>query len=233
MALETVALLIGSYLLGAVPAAWIAARLARGIDIRRYGSGNAGASNLWQSASRWAAIPVIVWDFGKGWLAVSLAQEFGLDLYAQAAAGAAVVAGHNWPVFLRFNGGRGILTSLAVVIAVPVVNGWFPWEGVVAFLSAAAAMLLFHAAPVGVIAGIAAMPVIGWARGEPLAMILAFAAIFVIAVIRRLTAPLTSLSGTVSTGRLLLNRLLLDRDIADREAWLARRPIGGGGAGQA
>jgi len=226
MATGFILLLAAAYLVGSIPAAWIAARLSRGIDIRRYGSGNVGASNLWQSTSKWTAIPVIAWDFGKGWLAVWAAQQLGLGLYAQTAAGAAVVIGHNWPVFLRFNGGRGILTSLAVVVAIPAINGWFPWEGIAALGSAALALFLFHAAPIGVIVGIAAMPFIGWARGEPPEMILAFAAIFAVAVIRRLTAPRTSLTATVTTGRLLLNRLLYDRDIADRQAWLKRQPPG-------
>jgi glycerol-3-phosphate acyltransferase PlsY len=112
VSIEFVLLLLGAYLLGSVPAAYLAARWSRGIDIRQYGSGNIGVSNLWRSTSKWLAMPVIIFDFGKGMLLVWIAQLLGLGIDQQVAIGLAAIIGHNWPVFLRFSGGRGLLTTL-------------------------------------------------------------------------------------------------------------------------
>jgi glycerol-3-phosphate acyltransferase PlsY len=229
MAAELILLLVGAYLLGAVPAAWVVARLARGIDIRQYGSGNSGVSNLWQSTSKWLALPVILFDFLKGGVAIWAAQRLGLGVGAQAAVGIAAVVGHNWPVFLHWSGGRGMLTLLGVVFAVSALNGMFPWEAVVA-LSIAALGTVLRNAPLGVLFAVLSILLVSWARGAPLAVTLVYGAGFVITVVRRLTAPRSSLTASVTTRRLLLNRLLLDRDITDRQAWLERRPRADGEA---
>ncbi|GAH54098.1 unnamed protein product, partial [marine sediment metagenome] len=115
MAIEFGLLTLGAYLLGSVPAAYLAARWFRGIDIRQYGDGNVGASNLLRLTSKRIAIPVVIFDLGKGALMVWMAQLLGLDTTQQVTVGLAAVIGHNWPVFLRFNGGRGIFTSLGVI----------------------------------------------------------------------------------------------------------------------
>ena len=109
-------LCIGAYLLGSIPAAYIVAKRARGIDLQKYGSGNVGFSNLAASTSKWLAVPVFIFDLGKGALAVFAAVWVGLPLPLQAVVGLFAVAGHNWPVFLKFNGGRGILTSVGVAL---------------------------------------------------------------------------------------------------------------------
>jgi len=103
--LKFIALLLGAYLLGSVPGAYLAARWSRGIDIRRFGSGNVGMSNLWRAAPAWVSVPVILLDGLKGAGPIWLAQALGLSLWAQAAVGLAAVAGNNWPLFLGFNGG--------------------------------------------------------------------------------------------------------------------------------
>jgi glycerol-3-phosphate acyltransferase PlsY len=113
-------LIIAAYLLGSVPAAYLAARWTRGIDIRKHGSGNVGASNLLRLNARWLAVAVTIFDLGKGALMVWAAQLVGMGTVQQVAVGMAAIIGHNWPVFLRFSGGRGILTTLGVIaILVP------------------------------------------------------------------------------------------------------------------
>ena len=120
MVIELVLLILGAYLLGSVPAAYLVAKWSRGIDLRQYGSGSVGASNVVAVASRWWSIPVIIFDLGKGLVMVWVAQLLGLGVAQQVTVGLAVIVGHNWPVFLRFSGGRGILTTLGVVsILVP------------------------------------------------------------------------------------------------------------------
>ena len=109
-------LILGGYLLGSVPAAYLVAKWSRGIDIRQYGSGNVGASNLLRLTSKWLAIPVTFFDIGKGALTVWVAQLLGLGVAEQIVVGLATIIGHNWPISLRFQGGRGIFTSLGVIL---------------------------------------------------------------------------------------------------------------------
>jgi glycerol-3-phosphate acyltransferase PlsY len=225
MAVAFILLLVSAYLVGSVPTAYIVGRWRRGIDIRQYGSGNVGASNLLRASSRWLAIVVIIVDLGKGILMVWAAQAAGLALAQQVAVGLAAIIGHNWPVFLRFSGGRGILTTMGVAFALPLVNGpLVPWAFIISLALAAVFIFGLHNLPVGTVAGMAALPLVSWITYEPLAFILGFLAMFLLMVIRRLTAPRTSLTASVSTGELLINRLLLDRDIKDKEAWIYRKP---------
>jgi glycerol-3-phosphate acyltransferase PlsY len=225
MAIAFILLLVGAYLVGSVPTAYIVGRWRRGIDIRQYGSGNVGASNLLRVSSRWLAVVVIIVDIGKGILMVWAAQAAGLAIAQQVAVGLAAIIGHNWPVFLRFSGGRGILTTMGVAFFLPLANGpLVPWAFIVALALAAVFIFGLHNLPVGTIAGMAALPLVSWLANEPLALTWGSLAMFLLMVIRRLTAPKTSLTASVSTGELLINRLLLDRDIRDKEAWIYRQP---------
>jgi glycerol-3-phosphate acyltransferase PlsY len=107
--------LIG-YLLGSVPAGLIAGRLARGIDIRDYGSGKTGFTNALRTIGLRASLPVMVWDVAKGVLTVVIARLLSDNAYVQAVGGLAAVAGHDWPVFAGFRGGRGVGTSFGVLL---------------------------------------------------------------------------------------------------------------------
>ncbi len=225
MAIESILLIIGAYLLGSVPAAYLVARWSRGIDLRQYGSGSIGVSNLWQSTSKWIAMPIILFDLGKGIIIVWAAQLLGLGITQQVAVGLATIVGHNWPVFLRFSGGRGVLTTLGVVLILPSINNLVPWEAIIALAITAIGLFAFHNIPLGVGIGVTTMPLVSWGFAEPLPITLGFLAMFLIIVIRRLTAPRTSVTASVSRGQLFVNRLLLDRDIGDREAWINRAPL--------
>ncbi len=215
-------LILGAYLLGSVPTAYIAAKLSRGIDMRRFSDGNVGASNLLRLTSKRVAIPVIIFDLGKGLAMVWVAQLMGLSIAQQVTVGLATIIGHNWSVFLRFSGGRGVLTTLGIVLILPLINNLVPW-GIVAFLVIAAiGLYIIRNFPLGVGAGILATPLVSWGLGEPLPITLGFSAMFLIMVLRRLTAPRTSFTASVTTGQLLVNRLLFDRDIRDKKAWIKR-----------
>ena len=225
MAVAFILLLVGAYLVGSIPTAYIVARWRRGIDIRQYGSGNVGASNIVRLSARWLALVVIVVDLGKGMLMVWAAQAAGLALAQQVAVGLAAIIGHNWPVFLRFSGGRGILTTLGVAFSLPLVNGpLVPWAFIIALALAAALIFGLRNLPLGTVISVAALPLVSWLVNEPLMLNLAYLAVFLLVVIRRLTAPKTPLAASVSTGELIVNRLLLDRDIRDKKAWIYRRP---------
>lgn len=224
MSASLVLLIAGGYLLGSVPVAYLIAKWSRGMDIRKYGSGNVGTTNLLRLTSRKTGIPVVIFDLGKGMLMVWAAQVLGLGIAGEAAVGLAVVTGHNWPLFLRFNGGRGILTVLGIAIILPLLNGFMPWEIIISLALTAAGAFIIHNLPLGVFVGVTALPLTSWAFDRPLSMTLAFLALFLIVVIRRLTAPRSPLAKSVSRRQLIINRLLFDRDIRDRETWLKRAP---------
>jgi len=222
--IQFVLLLIGAYLLGSVPAAYLVGKWSRGIDIRQYGSGNVGATNLMGIASKRVAIPVIIFDVVKGLVTVWVAHLMGLGIVYQVLVGLVTISGHNWPIFLRFSGGRGLLTTLGVALILPAVDNLVPWE-IVAFLGLAGiGIFIFHNLPLGVNVGVAAMPVVSWGVDEPLPLTLGFLAMFLVGAVRRLTVPRAAITGLVSYRQLFINRLLFDRDIRDREIWIHRAP---------
>ena len=219
MVIYFVLLGIAAYLLGSVPAAYLVVKWSRGIDIRQYGTGNVGASNVLSITSKWLAIPVTIFDIGKGALVISLAQLLGLDTTQQITVGAITVIGHNWPVFLRFQGGRGIFTTLGVTTILS------PWLGLI-ILTIAYSMAPFRQLALGVLLALASMPIFSWFLPqlfdieEKLPITLGFVVLLLIALVKRLATPRIPLSKSVPRGRLFINRLLFDRDIKDRKAWL-------------
>jgi glycerol-3-phosphate acyltransferase PlsY len=111
-------LIMASYLLGAVPFSYIAGRLLRGIDLREHGSGNLGAANTFRVLGRGAAIPVLLADIGKGYLAVRLVPIYGLEGYQYVLLAALIVIiGHNYSAFVRFAGGKGVGTTAGTFLA--------------------------------------------------------------------------------------------------------------------
>jgi glycerol-3-phosphate acyltransferase PlsY len=216
--LEFGLLLVASYLIGSIPVAYIVSRWRYGVDIRKYGSGQVGASNLFRSVSKKAGVIVGLYDIGKGILLVWIAHSQGMGLAMEVAVGIAMVVGHNWPIFLRFSAGRGLATTLGVAFYL------FPW-GMWAFVAGAVFTLLIGSSPLPVLVGIAAMPLASWFFHQPLELTLGLSALFLILVIRRITAPRTARSATVSTRELLINRFLFDRDIRDGKAWITFKPV--------
>ncbi len=110
-----------SYMLGSIPSAYIVGRLVKDIDIRTVGSRNVGALNTFHQVGPGAAIAVLIADTLKGVLAILLSVWIGESPWAILYGAIGVVAGHNWPVFLRFRGGKGAATVLGVSL---VVQPW-------------------------------------------------------------------------------------------------------------
>lgn len=220
---EFILLVSGAYLLGSVPTAYLVAKWRRGIDIRQYGSGNIGASNILATVSKRWSIPVTIFDLTKGMIMVWAAQLLGLDIVQQIVVGLAAIIGHNWSVFLCFSGGRGMFTSLGVILILSPKLGLTAL--VLAYLFAP-----FRQLSLGVSIALVAVPILSWfisqALGidERLPITMGFIAILLIAAFRRLAVPRTSISAEVSTRELIVNRLLFDRDIRDRKAWISRTP---------
>ena len=110
-------LLLASYLIGGIPTAYLAARILKGRDIRDLGDHNSGAANVFKNVGPRAGLIVGAIDIAKGGVAVLLTRLALDSLTAEMIAGVLVVAGHNWPIYLRLRGGRGAATAVGVLIA--------------------------------------------------------------------------------------------------------------------
>lgn len=109
-----------AYLIGSIPFSFLLAR-RRGVDLRRAGSGNVGASNVLRTSGPALAVPALALDGLKGALAVLLAQGMTSSQAAPVAAGLASMLGHIYPVWLRFHGGKGVATAAgAFAVLAPV-----------------------------------------------------------------------------------------------------------------
>ncbi len=122
MLLSVACAILAGYLIGSIPAAYAIVKYAAQRDIRYEGSGNAGALNSYEvTRKKWVGVAVLCADVLKGVCAVAAASLFEPGGYAvQASAGVAAVLGHNFNVWLRFHGGRGLATALGVML----VLGW-------------------------------------------------------------------------------------------------------------
>lgn len=171
------AVLCTAYLLGSIPSGLLVGRyLCHGIDIRAYGSGNIGATNAFRVLGPWAGLLVLVADVAKGMLAVYLAFIFLNTPLAAVLSGAAAIAGHTWPVFLSFKGGRGVATGLGVIIMlVPKVT-------LVVFCVWLAIVLVTRYVSLASIVGAALTPLLMWFWHAPLSYLyfVTIAAAFVI-----------------------------------------------------
>ncbi|WP_410514792.1 glycerol-3-phosphate 1-O-acyltransferase PlsY [Paenibacillus sp. BR2-3] len=115
MALEVLVIVV-SYLIGSVSFSVLFAKLLKGIDIRQYGSGNAGATNTLRVLGKGPAIIVLLLDVLKGIAAVWLGTWIGgWGSWVAAACGIAAIIGHNWPLYFHFRGGKGIATTIGVM----------------------------------------------------------------------------------------------------------------------
>lgn len=204
--------------MGSIPTAQWLTRLLKGADLRRYGSGTVSASMVYEHVARWAVVPVGLFDMAKAALPTWLGLSLGLGEPAAAAAGLAATAGHNWPVFLSFTGGRGLSGFMGTWL---VLFPWgFPW--MLGFL--AIGWLLGDSAP-WALASLATMPLLARAIGGPEIVAPAAVAMLLLTLVKRLEANRRPLPPPGPERRqILLYRLFLDRDIASHRDWIRREP---------
>lgn len=114
--LHSVVFILVSYLFGALPIGLLVGRMVKGIDVRDYGSGNIGASNVWRTMGPLWGIAVFLFDFCKGCFPTLLAGRIHeVSPWLPVLVGLAAILGHNFSPFLKFKGGKGVATSLGVV----------------------------------------------------------------------------------------------------------------------
>ncbi len=118
-----------SYLIGAVPFGLFFGKIFSNIDVRSFGSGNIGATNVLRAAGKKAAVMTLLADCLKGLLPVLAVKFMFNDDAITGLTGAAAILGHNYPIYLAFKGGKGVATSFGVVLAVA------PWIGVACLIA--------------------------------------------------------------------------------------------------
>jgi glycerol-3-phosphate acyltransferase PlsY len=155
---ETLAVVI-AYLLGSIPFAFLAGK-ARGIDLRTVGSGNLGAANVFRNLGRSWGVAVMAADIGKGVLAVVIAKAITDDPWPAIAAGAAM-AGHVFPVWLRFKGGKGVAVGGGALI------GLVPVAAAISLAIWLVVLLVTRYSSLASITAAVAAPILTIALGEP------------------------------------------------------------------
>lgn len=158
--IENILALLGAYLLGSIPTAvWVGKRFYN-IDVREYGSGNAGATNVFRVLGKKAGIPVLLIDVIKGFLAVNIAYLSKYDVGSnqfinlQLVLGIASLVGHIFPIFASFRGGKGIATLLGIIIAI------YPYAAIISIVIFLIVFLLFGYVSLGSMTAAVAFPII-------------------------------------------------------------------------
>jgi len=176
MSLDPVTLLVTialAYLLGSIPFGLVLTRLSGAGDIRKIGSGNIGATNVLRTGRKGLAAATLILDGGKGAVAVGLADYFAGPEAAVIAGGAALL-GHLFPVWLQFNGGKGVATALGVLLAIA-------WPvGVIACLTWLLVAFTMKYSSLAALVAIGLSPIVAWfLADEPRAILALFMALLV------------------------------------------------------
>jgi len=108
-------LVTGAFLIGSIPCGVLVARV-QGIDLKKVGSGNIGATNVLRTTGKWPALLTLAGDMMKGVIPVAAVRYFVNDLAMEGVIGLSAILGHNFSVFLRFRGGKGVATSIGVLL---------------------------------------------------------------------------------------------------------------------
>ena len=222
--MEVAGLYIFSYLVGAIPVAYIIGKTVKGVDIRGYGSGNVGSTNVFHHVGRkWAVMLGVSEILVKGalpvWIALyvldwdrSSAVLIGPPLLA--------VAGHNWSIFLKFQGGRGLAVGIGTLLglspilllgfAVVSIGGW----------------TVTRSSGVWVLISLALLPVWSVIAGEPASITFFSLGLVLLTALKRLLSNWTPLPEGLPKAKVLFNRLFRDRDVDDKADWVRRVPQG-------
>ncbi|MEK3721757.1 glycerol-3-phosphate 1-O-acyltransferase PlsY [Paenibacillus sp. FSL H8-0034] len=182
-------ILIG-YLLGSVSFSLLAGKLLKGIDIRNHGSGNAGATNTLRVLGVGPGVTVLLLDALKGVIAVMLGSWLGDgSSLLLVLCGVAAIAGHNWPIFYGFRGGKGIATTIGVMITLAFVP---------VLIAGAAAILVIaitRYVSLGSLLLTALLPILIWSMGFPMEIFIVSLILFVFAWYRHRSNIVKLLNG--------------------------------------
>jgi len=184
-----VLLLAGAYLLGSIPTGLLLGK-AYGIDVRKEGSGNIGATNLYRTVGRKVGIMTLIGDCLKGMLPVLAVKYSSLPPEYAAWVGLAAFCGHVFSVFLRFRGGKGVATALGVFLALA------PLAVAVALGVFVLLMLVWRYVSLGSIGAAAVMPLAVWLLGGVRVLIVVTMLIAAVVIIRHIENIRRLVAGT-------------------------------------
>ena len=198
---------LASYIMGSVNLSHIVARRRLGMDLRRVGSGNLGASNLALHAGKGPAAVAFFADCAEEAAAILVLRAAGFSLAWQAAAGLAAIAGHNWPFYLRFQGGRGMAMALTGTLIL------LPYEGAMLVAFLALGVFTHHTAELNLV-GVMLVPVVSWRLGRTPALVSYALVVLLFTVARRLQGSpgLGKKKVGEDPGAVLWSRLVYDRE---------------------
>ena len=209
MLVKSLLAVLAGYLLGSFPSAYIAGRLVKGRDIRRIGGGNMGTLNTLREIGFIPGLLVFMADAAKGALAILVAKWLGVNEAVILIAGLASVAGHSWPVFLGFKGGKGGATGYGLFVALA------PLAAAITFGVMLTIMIITSNARLSLTGGFIVQPILIWSFGGTLAVIIYSVFVPLILGARMLLADLHKLSDPQ-----VRNNLIIDRDYT---WWQSRR----------
>jgi glycerol-3-phosphate acyltransferase PlsY len=218
----TSALLIGgSYLWAAVPTAYLVTRFRKGIDIREFGSGNAGASNVIEHVGRWTGFGLGAFDcLAKGTLPVVLGKLLDESLSVQVTAGLVAIAGHNWSPYLRLTGGRGVATAVGLVLGLAMWQEFL----ILAVVMGVVGRLIFRETGLWTFIAILALPVLSFLFDRQPEILYMTLTIGLLLTLKRLTANWESPLSDYPLAKVMAFRTIWDRDVPKKAEWTNRRP---------
>jgi acyl phosphate:glycerol-3-phosphate acyltransferase len=171
-----------NYLIGSIPTAYIFGRLLKGIDIRQYGSGNVGATNALRVLGKGVGITVLALDIVKGFLPLLLWGDFFALRTPQIQPeivyiilGVSCICGHNWTIFLNFKGGKGIATTLGMLLAIAVKVAGLGWVIGLVLLVWAGTFIISRIVSLSSLVAAISLPVFMIIFRQPLTLIVASA----------------------------------------------------------
>ncbi len=248
---EVVGLYLYCYLVGAFPTALIIARLVKGIDLRKYGSGNVGGSNVIRNLGKGWFVPLAAIEFVlKGLspvLLVYVLSDSAPGLYRESlllvAAPLLALVGNNWSIFLRFQGGRGLMVICGTLLALVPLLFAFAISLYLAGWLITRSSAVWALAAVGITPALALAPggylLVDWAgilallggSGFPeipagYAGVISWYCGMIVAVVllKRILSNSIRFPGNLPMRRVLFNRIFRDRDVDDRAEWVGRVP---------
>ncbi len=166
-----------SYLIGAIPFGLLFTKLFSGIDVRSVGSGNIGATNVLRASGKKAAVLTLLADASKGFLPAFLVYRLTGDDITTVLSGVASILGHNFPLYLKFRGGKGVATSFGVVLAVA------PWTGLSSLLAWLTAAVIWRYSSLAALIAFTLYPLVTFFTPSPPAKPYAALSLFVFGMI--------------------------------------------------
>lgn len=200
MAVNAAIAIVIAYLLGSIPFAYIAGRLFKGVDIRQVGGGNIGALNTAREIGLVPGLLVLIADVAKGSLAVLVALWLNVPLILVFGAGLAAVVGHNWPVFLKFKGGKGAATTIGVLLALA------PLESAISIALMVALIVITSNVRLAVVIGLMVLPITIWQINGSWMLIVYSIVIFLFLCVRTMPSIIAAMAHIGDRKKLIIDR---------------------------